>query len=296
MPTSPPRLAGVELGGTNAVLVLGEGTRIVERVTLAVGGADDTLAAIQGQLRRWKPQALGIASFGPICVDPAAADYGTMLVTPKPGWSGARVLESLAAAVDGPTALHTDVTAAALAEGRFGAARGCRDFVYMTIGTGIGLGIIANGAPVVGRLHPEGGHMPVRRMSGDTFAGSCRFHGDCLEGLASGPAITARVGGRAALLADDDPRWDPIVDALAEACATLLLVLASEKILFGGGVTAGRPWLPGRVAIAVEAKLAGYLPALAPDAIAVAALGTNAGPTGALLLAETTYQAGLDNL
>lgn len=296
MPASPPRLAGVELGGTNAVLVLGEGTRIVERVTLAVGGADDTLAAVRAQLHRWQPDALGIASFGPIGVDPAAANFGTMQATPKPGWSGARVFDTLAAAIDGPTALHTDVTAAALAEGRFGAARGCRDFVYITIGTGIGLGIIANGAPVVGRLHPEGGHMLVRRTPGDTFAGVCPFHGDCLEGLASGPSIAARCGGNAASLGDDDPRWDPVVDALAEACANLMLVLASEKILFGGGVTAGRQWLPARVAAAVEARLSGYLAPLAADALAVAALGTDAGPTGALMLAEQTYQAGLANL
>jgi fructokinase len=295
MPSRPPRLAGVELGGTNAVLVLGEGMRIVERVTLPVGGADDTLAAVREQLQRWAPRALGIASFGPICVDPTAANYGTMLATPKPGWSGARVRDTLAPAVDGPAALHTDVTAAALAEGRFGAAQGCRDFVYMTIGTGIGLGIIANGAPVVGRLHPEGGHISVRRVGGDAFAGVCPFHGDCLEGLASGPAIAARYGGDAALLGDDDPCWDPVVDALAEACATLLLILSSQKIILGGGVAMGRQWLPARVARAVGTKLANYPGPLAPGALCVAALGTNAGPTGALMLAENSFQASFSN-
>jgi fructokinase len=138
--------------------------------------------------------------------------------------------------------------------------------------------------------------MRVRRVPGDRFAGVCPFHGDCLEGLASGPAIAARCGGDAALLADDDPRWDPVVDALAEACATLLLVLASEKILFGGGVTAGRPWLPARVAAAVERKLGGYGIPPESGALATAALGTDAGPVGTLILAEATYQAGLANL
>ena len=291
-----PRLAGVELGGTNAVMVLGHGTSIAERHSFRVSGPDETLNAIAGQLRQWQPEALGIATFGPIRVDPSAADHGSILKTTKPGWSDAQILSHLAAAVDGPARIHTDVVGAALAEGRLGAARGCSDFVYITIGTGIGLGIIANGQPVVGRLHPEGGHLRVRRAAGDDFAGTCPFHGDCLEGLASGPALAARFGGNAALAPDDDPFWAFVVDSLAEACASLMLLLASERIIFGGGVTAGRPWIAARVAAAVEAKLARYLPPLPARAFVTAELGTDAGPTGALLLAEQAYLAGLANL
>lgn len=281
-----PRLAGVELGGTNANLVLGQGTTIIERIRLPVGAAQDTLRAIHRQLAEWQAEALGIASFGPICVDPGSPDYGILLATPKPGWSGAPILRELATAVAGPVAIHTDVVAAAMAEGTFGAARGCSDFTYITIGTGIGFGIIAAGQPITGRLHPEGGHLLVRRVAGDTFAGTCPFHGDCLEGLASGPALAARFGAPPASVADDDERWAPVVDALAEACASAMLLLASQRIIFGGGVTAARPWIPGRVAALAELKLARYLPPAPDGTFVTAALGTDAGPVGALLLAQ----------
>jgi fructokinase len=290
-----PRLAGVELGGTNAVMVLGEGTRIVARQRFDVADPDETLSVIAVQLREWQPQALGIASFGPISVDPTALSYGTILTTTKPGWSDTAVLKRLAAAVDGPALIHTDVVGAALAEGRFGAARGCNDFVYITIGTGIGFGIIANGQPVLGTLHPEGGHLRVRRMPGDAFVGVCPFHGDCLEGLCSGPALGARFGDAQAT-SDDDPRWGAVVDALAEACASLRLLLAPQKIIFGGGVTAGRPWLPSRVAAGVDSKIATYLPAGPDNSITLAGLGTDAGAIGALILAESAYLTGVAKL
>ena len=293
--SEPPRLAGVELGGTNAIIVLGEGTRIVERHRLPVTTPDETLEAVARQLRAWQPCALGIASFGPIRVDPSERDYGTILETTKPGWSGAPVLSRLAVAVDGPARIHTDVVGAALAEHRLGAAQGCEDFVYITIGTGIGLAIIANGLPVVGTLHPEGGHIRLPRFPGDDFAGICAFHGDCLEGLCSGPALAARFGD-AVSASDDDKRWEPVVDTLAEACATLRLLLATDRIILGGGVTSGHPWLAARIEAAVAAKIGAYLPRWAPRSIRVAALGTDAGPTGALILAEQAYQIAVANL
>lgn len=294
-PLNEPRLAGVELGGTNAIMVLGAGTRIVERHSFKVTTPEATLGAIADKLRDWRPAALGIASFGPVRVDPSAHDYGNILQTTKPGWSDAAVFSHLAAAVEGPSAIHTDVVGAALAEGRFGAARDCRDFVYITIGTGIGFGIIANGEPVLGTLHPEGGHLAVRRIAGDTFPGVCAFHGDCLEGLCSGPALGARFGDALAA-SDDDPRWDYVVDALAEACATLRLLLATDCVVFGGGVIAGRPWLAERISVRIDSKIGAYLPAVPRDWTRLAGLGTDAGPTGALILAEQAYQTGLANL
>jgi fructokinase len=294
-PSEVPRLAGVELGGTNAVMVLGEGTRIVERLSFGVTTPDETLGRVAEQLRAWRPAALGIASFGPIRVDAGAPDYGNILATTKLGWSDAPVRARLAAAVEGPTLVHTDVVGAALAEGRFGAACGQSDFVYITIGTGIGFGIIANGQPVVGTLHPEGGHLRVVRMAGDDVAGVCPFHGDCLEGLCSGPALAARFGDGVGA-SDDDPRWLAVVDALAEACVTLRLLLAPQRIIFGGGVTAGRPWLPARIEAAMGLKIGDYLPPWPTGSITAAELGTDAGPTGALILAEQAYQTGLANL
>ena len=283
------RLAAVELGGTNALLALAEDGRVVDRRALAVGAPGATLGAIAGELRRWNGEgaieALGIASFGPIRVDRQAPDHGRMLATPKPGWSDADVLGSLAAAVAGPAVIHTDVTAAALAEGQAGAARGCSDHVYMTVGTGVGIGVIAGGRPVVGAMHPEGGHLPVRRQSGDGFAGACPFHGDCLEGLVSGPALAARCGGDPAVLGDDHPVWTPVADALAEACAILFTLLATQRIVIGGGVVRHRPWLIPAVAKRCGERLGVYLRFFAEDHLCAPHF-PDAGLRGALLLAE----------
>lgn len=286
-----PRLAGVELGGTKAVAVLGHGTEIIDQMRVHVTDASETLAAVSAQLGRWRAEApieaLGIASFGPIRIDPKAADYGHMQSTPKPGWRGADVLGELQRSLACPAAIHTDVTAAAFAEGRFGASRGCTDHVYMTIGTGIGIGIISGGRPVIGQLHPEGGHVSVRRMAGDSFPGNCRFHGDCFEGLASGPAIGARAGRAGDRLDDEDPAWPPVIDAIAEACANLFLNLACQRIVIGGGVINDRPWIVDAVSVSSARKLGGYLPFVSDRAPVVAAeLGADAGPRGALLLAE----------
>ena len=283
------RLAGIELGGTKVIAVLGQGTTIVERVERPLETPNETLAEFRDLIARWHAtapiDALGIASFGPISLDPARADYGRLLRTPKPGWSGVDIVGGVA--FDGPTVLHTDVTAAALAEGRFGAAKACDDFAYMTVGTGIGVGIVANRAPLAGQLHPEAGHIRCARVAGDTFPGTCPFHHDCLEGLASGPAIAARAGRPGAELADDDPVWPFVIDALAQGCATLLLTLSSQRIVLGGGVINRRPWLVEAIARRCAEQLGGYLPFVTDRApLYPAALGDDAGPTGALILAE----------
>jgi fructokinase len=286
------RLAGVELGGTKAIVVLGRGTEIQERVRIEVSDAASTLGPIADQLSDWNRQepieALGVASFGPVGVTPGRSDYGRIFdSTPKPGWAGANLIEALGRTIGGAVALNTDVTAAALAEGRWGAAKGCSDYCYMTVGTGIGIGIVAGAKPVSGALHPEGGHIRVPRSVGDEFPGSCPYHGDCLEGIASGSAIAARTGGHGDKLADDDPVWIFIVDAIAEACATLFLTLASERIVLGGGVTNSRPFLKDAVARRCAELLDGYLPYIGERApVEIAALGQNAGPRGSLLLAE----------
>jgi fructokinase len=285
------RLAGLELGGTNANLVIGDGTNIVEQVRLPVMDPDSTLTGISGQLAAWDRvapiEALGIASFGPVGIRPGDSSYGHILKTPKPGWADIDLIGRLGKSFGGALAIHTDVTAAALAEQAWGAAQGCGDFIYMTVGTGIGMGVIAAGKPVIGQLHPEAGHIGVKRMAGDEFAGSCPFHGDCLEGLASGPAIAARAGQPGNLLNDDDRVWEPVIDALAEACATLLMTLASERIVIGGGVINQRLWLVDAIAERCAVKLGGYLPFVTDRAPVVpAALGELAGQRGALLLAQ----------
>ena len=290
------RLAGVELGGTNANLVLGTPSEIVERCRLDVTDGKDTLTRIAEQLRQWHEQApieaLGIASFGPLQLDSGQADYGHVIATVKPGWDGADVLGTLQGALDCPAKIHTDVTGAALAEGGFGAAIGCHDFVYITVGTGIGMGIIVGGRPVVASLHPEAGHLRVRRMEGDSFGGVCSYHRDCLEGLASGPAIATRAKQPGDEVKDDDPIWRPVIDALAEGCSTLFLTLASERIVLGGGVINQRHWLVEEIAFQTASKLGGYLPYIGGRAPIVAAgLGVEAGQRGALILAQQALQS-----
>jgi fructokinase len=297
-PHTPPVFAGIELGGTKVVAVLGRGEEIIDRMMVATTTPAVTLGAVEEQLRQWyddhSPAALGIASFGPLAIDPADPQHGQILATPKPGWAGTDLLGALAPCVDGPVGLATDVIAAALAEGEWGAAVECRDHVYVTVGTGIGMGVIAGGQPVIGRLHPEAGHMRVPRLPGDEFAGICQFHGDCLEGLASGPAIEARAGRPGAEIGDDDPCWPFAVDALAQACTNLLLTLASERIVIGGGVVVSRPWLIPAIESRMVELLGGYLPFVGEaPVLRLAALGGDAGPRGALLLARKALTGAL---
>jgi len=283
-------LAGVELGGTKTILVLGRGDEIVERHRFTTASPSETLLLIADQLKRWAVEyrlaALGIASFGPLGIDPGQATYGEIFTTTKPGWAGTNLIDELGGIIDGPTGLSTDVIAAALAEGEYGAARGCRDHAYITVGTGIGVGIVAAGQPVIGRLHPEAGHMRIARVPGDGFEGVCAYHGDCLEGLTSGPAIGKRAGWSGEALADDDPAWRLVIDALAQGCANLLLTLASERIVLGGGVIVSRPWLVPAIEARMIELLGGYLPYVFQGPILrVAQLGPDAGPRGALLVA-----------
>ena len=280
-----PLLAGVELGGTKTIAVLSRGGDIIDRWRIATTTPADTLGAVAARLAQWRPDALGIACFGPLAIRRDDPRFGHILATPKPGWQGVDLIAALAAGR--PVALTTDVIAAALAEGEAGAAQGLSDFVYVTIGTGIGMGIVSGGRPLTGRLHPEAGHMSVPRIPGDDFAGCCGFHHDCLEGLASGRAIAARTGQAGESLSDDDAAWRFVVDALAHGFANLRLTLAPQAIVIGGGVATDRAWLAPAIAVRMDEVLGGYLDA---SSVIPAALGADAGPRGALLLAASALR------
>lgn len=291
---TPARVAGVELGGTKIIAAVGEGRTLLAREQWPTG--DDpraVLALVASWLERehaeMPVEALGIASFGPICLDPTDARYGRILSTPKPGWSGVDVVESLGGSLGVPVHLDTDVAGAALAEGRWGAATNCPVHVYLTIGTGVGGGIVVDGKPLHGALHPELGHIRVRRSPGDAFTGTCPFHGDCLEGLVSGPAIAARTGRPAQQMPPDHPVWTLVAQEIAEAMQVILLTLSAQRIIIGGGVGQGQPQMLPLIRAATAAGLADYLPERATAdleaVIAPALLGDQVGILGAMALA-----------
>ncbi|GGY94797.1 ROK family protein [Novosphingobium colocasiae] len=293
------RLAGIEMGGTKTVVVLGRPGAILDRVEFATAGPDETLKRAARIVVDWHANepvaALGVASFGPIRVNPSADDFGTMLDTPKPGWKGAQVYARLAEWTGLPLALDTDVNGAALAEHRLGAGLGCETLVYYTIGTGIGGGVLVRGSPLHGALHPEIGHVRLRRAPGDTFAGACAFHGDCAEGLLSGPALAARFGRHPATVPPQDPAWAPAARDLAELLAMTVLTFSPQRIVVGGGVTGRQPRLLSAAIGRMPAILGGYLrdctAATLQDLVVAPHLGDDAGPTGALILAERALAA-----
>jgi fructokinase len=290
--TALPLIAGVELGGTKINCILARGPDdIVDEVRIPTLEPGQTLTAVEDVLDGWRGyEALGIASFGPISIDRASPEYGCITSTPKPQWAGTDVAGRLARHTGLPTGFHTDVVGAALAEARWGAARGLGDLAYVTVGTGIGVGLIAQGQPVDGLANTELGHIRPARASGDDWPGHCPFHGDCLEGLASGPAIAARRGMPAEALGGDHPAWDVVAHALGQLLHTLVLTGVPRRIVMGGGVMMGLPHLFPKVRTALTQSLAGYiaLPEIAriDSYIVPPTLGNNAGPLGAILLGE----------
>lgn len=286
----------VEAGGTKFVCLVGSGPDDVRRTTrIPTGEPGPTLAAVVDFFREavaaGEPiRAVGVGSFGPLELRPTHPDYGRILHTPKAGWSGVDVVGPLRDGLGLPVALETDVNAAALGEGRWGAARGCRSFVYVTVGTGIGGGAVVDGRLVGGLGHPEMGHLAVPRLAGDDFAGTCRYHRDCWEGFACGPALAGRFGRPPEALTGADLAAAVRLEAayLALGLRALVYALAPERIVLGGGV----PELPGLLE-ATRAELVrslGDYPGLAEhkseDFLVRPGLGGRAGVLGALVVAE----------
>ena len=289
--TEAPLIAGIELGGTKCICILARGPDAIEEtVRIPTTRPDETLAAIEAVLDRWSGfVALGIASFGPVSIDRHAGDYGHITSTPKPGWAGTDIAGWLQRRYGVPTGFHTDVAGAALAEARWGAARGLADMAYVTVGTGVGVGMIAAGRPIDGLTHSELGHIRPVRASGDDWIGNCPFHGACLEGLVAGPAIAARIGHPADEAAADHPVWDGVSHALAQLLHTLVLTGVPRRNVMGGGVMNASHLFP-RVRAAMTRSLGGYvaLPevTLTDSYIVPPSLGGNAGPLGATVLGE----------
>lgn len=278
---------GIEAGGTKFVLAVGPSPdAITARHTIPTRDPAATLAEAAAWFdAQGRISALGIGSFGPVDLDPASPGWGRITNTPKAGWADCDIAGFFIDRLGVPVAFDTDVNAAALAEYRAAESEGVRSLAYLTIGTGIGGGVVLGGEPVHGAAHPELGHIYPRRHPLDRdFAGICPHHGDCLEGLASGPAIKARWGASLSELSEDHPAHPIIADYVAQACHTLFAALAVERVVIGGGV-AQTPGLAARIAARTTELGAGYLPGGARQRVTAPQLGDDAGITGALMLA-----------
>ena len=279
-----PLVGAVEMGGTKINLAVGTGPGDL-RAEAIVPTTDPamTIGAIIEFLKRHPDiAAIGVSAFGPLCLDRQSAAWGSITDTTKPGWSKTPVARPLGEAFGVPVAFDTDVNGAALGEYRWGALSGCGVGLYLTIGTGIGGGVVIDGKPLHGRVHPEMGHLRIKRAEGDSFAGLCPFHNDCLEGLASGPAILARLGHS---LTDCDPASRAIViDTIGQGVASLALTLSPHRIVIGGGV-ANAPGFHADVTVAARKWLGTYL-RIPDDFIVPPALGNHAGVVGSIALAH----------
>jgi len=232
------KIGALEAGGTKMVLAVYEenGTEL-ERLTLPTLTPDVTMPKMIEFFRKYEIDALGVGSFGPLDLNPESPTYGYITSTPKLAWKDYPLLEKLLDGRDIPAGIDTDVNAAIIAEAEMGAARGCQNAVYVTIGTGVGGGVLSNGKTVHGLLHPEVGHaLLVPHPDDPNPRGVCPYHESCMEGLAAGPAIGARVQGDAKDLPDDHPTFAIEAYYLAQMCVNLIMTLSPERIILGGGV------------------------------------------------------------
>ncbi|MGB3378488.1 ROK family protein [Allopontixanthobacter sediminis] len=281
-------LAGIEAGGTKFVLAVGKSpTEILAMHSVPTTAPENTLRQAADWFAKQGPiRALGIASFGPVELDRTSPRWGQITNTPKPGWSGTDIAGYFGRQLSVPVGFDTDVNGAAIAEARFGRGDGSESLAYVTVGTGIGGGLVVGGKLVHGAAHPEMGHLfTPRRGRADIFRGVCPHHGDCLEGLASGPAISARWGASLSDLGQDHEAHGLVAYYLAQLCHSIGAITATEVIVLGGGVlNAGG--LIERVRTEAAAIDNGYLPGAQRRSIVSPALGDRSGIVGALILAE----------
>jgi len=286
------RLGTLEAGGTKMVLSIGnENNELLEQKSIPTETPEKTIPAMIQWFSERKIEALGIGTFGPADLNPASPTYGYITSTPKPGWQNTPLMPSLRDALQVPAMIDTDVNAAALAEWKLGAAKGLGSCLYVTIGTGIGAGLVVEGNLVHGLVHPEMGHMLLQPGKNDpTPDGFCPFHKGCLEGLAAGPAIEKRWGRKAYELPPDHEAWELEAWYLAQMCMNAICTLSPEKIILGGGVMQQKHLFPLIHRKTLE-LLNGYVQHEAilehiDTYITEPGLGTRSGATGALLLAE----------
>lgn len=283
------RIGAIEAGGTKFVCGVGNESGLMEdSISFPTGHPEETLPQVISYFEKNRVEAIGIGSFGPVGLRRDSPTYGFITTTPKPGWAQYPFLDAMRRHFGVPFGWDTDVNAAAFGEAAWGAAEGLDSCVYFTIGTGIGVGVYAGGRLVHGLVHPEGGHVPVKRHPEDSYPGGCAYHGDCLEGMAAGPAIEARWHAKGHVLPPDHPAWAIEAYYIVQAVTGAILMLSPEKVILGGGVMQ-QPQLFPLIREAVARNLNGYVQAdeiteRIEDYIVPPRLGAKAGLYGALAL------------
>ena len=283
----------LEAGGTKMVCALGnEKGEISEQISIPTLKPEDTIPHIIDYFKDKKIEALGVASFGPVDLDPESPTYGYITTTPKDGWKNYDLVGTLKKALNVPIGFDTDVNGSLLGEVTFGDSKGLSDVVYITIGTGVGGGILSGGKLVHGMLHPELGHMLIRPRHDDKYAGRCIFHHNCLEGMAAGPAIEDRWGASGKELAGRDDVWELEAYYIGQALVNLILTLSPKRIILGGGVM-HQQQLFALIREEVRKALNGYLDTLElsnlDTYIVPASLNDDQGIMGCLKLADMAF-------
>lgn len=288
------RLGALEAGGTKMVCAIGnENGEILERVSIPTEAPDITMPKLIAYFADKEIEALGIGCFGPIDLNRDSDTYGCITTTPKLAWKNYNIVKVFQDALNVPIGFDTDVNGSAMGEATWGITKGLENSMYITIGTGIGTGIITNGKLLHGMLHPEGGHLLLSRHPNDSFEGTCPYHKTCLEGLASGPAIEARWGEKGIQLAERREVWELEAYYIAQALVNYIMVLSPQRIVIGGGVTHQEHLMP-LIREEVKRQLAGYIDTkelLNMDQyVVLPSLDDNQGIMGALKLGLNEYQ------
>ena len=282
------RIGALEAGGTKMVLAIGdENGNVFEQRSIPTLTPAETMPEMISYFKEKEIEALGIGCFGPVCLDEEDDKYGYITTTPKLAWRDYPIVSEFKKALNVPIGFDTDVNGSCLGEATFGSAKGLKDVIYITIGTGIGAGIMTGGKLLHGNLHPEAGHMLLKRHPRDTYKGKCPYHGDCFEGLAAGPAIEERWGMSAKEIPEGHEAMDMEAWYIAQALMTYILVLAPEKIILGGGVMHRKELFP-LIRKYVKEFIAGYVTTKELDDmdnyIVSASLNDDQGIMGCLVL------------
>ena len=276
-------VGGAELGGTKCILAVAESpTAIVKRIEIPTETPEKTLNNIFGFFSNYKLNSIGIGTFGPIIIDRESKDYGLLISESKKGWKGTNLLTEFKNNFDITVNIDTDVNAAAIGEYNYGAGQSCHVLIYITIGTGIGGGVLVDGKPYIGNFHLEMGH--IRVPNPDNFEGVCRTHGDCWEGLASGPSMEARWGVSPLKLPESHQAWEKEAELLASGIVSIIANHSPGRIILGGGVMKQK-----HLFSMIRSKVAeiwnDYTPLVSPSELIVEpSLGSDSGITGALVL------------